>query len=404
MKQPLGRAFANLFGASLASNLGDGIVRMATTLLAARLTDDALLIGGIGAMAMLPWLLFAVPSGIVVDRIDRRVALATAQAVRVMLTALLLWLTGTGTLTIWWLYGIVLVYGTFETLYDGASRAIPPSIVPTAGLPRANGYLEAGEQVTQQFLAGPLTSALFAVSVLIPVGINGVCFLAAGVLALLLPRAASGRQHAPTDQPSAPWYRQFTDGWRFIVGNRMLVTLWVVSSVLGFCTSYATASEVLYLLGPVGVPEAMIGLVTMSGAVGGMAGATLADRCKRWLGFGPAVLTGALVASVGIALMGVIPNPWTVVAGIMLSSLGITLWNVLVVSLRQAVIPGNLLGRVHGTWRTVLWGTTTLASVLGGLVGRVDLALPLLTGGAVGLALALVMNRFLRGLPSPEDV
>jgi len=133
--------------ASLASNLGDGIARTAMPLLAARLTDDALLISGIAALAMLPWLLFALPSGIAIDRMDRRVALALAQAVRVTLGIVLIVLTASGALTIWWLYLVIFVYGAFETLYDGAARAIPPSIVDTADLPRANGRIEAGEQV-----------------------------------------------------------------------------------------------------------------------------------------------------------------------------------------------------------------------------------------------------------------
>ena len=188
----LGSAFNRLWLASLASNLGDGIARTALPLLAARLTSDALLISGIAALAMLPWLLFALPSGIAIDRIDRRLALAVAQAVRVTLGLALIWLTASGTLTIWWLYLVIFAYGAFETLYDGAARAIPPSIVGAADLPRANGRIEAGEQVMQSFVSGPFTSAFFAVSVLIPLGTNVVMFALAGVLALLLPAAASG--------------------------------------------------------------------------------------------------------------------------------------------------------------------------------------------------------------------
>ena len=122
--EPLGGAFANLFTANLASSLGDGIVRTAMPLLAARLTSDPLLISLIGALALLPWLFFAIPAGILIDRIDRRRALALAQAVRTALAVLLFVLVFTGGLTIWWLYLVVFVYGAFETVYDGAIRAV----------------------------------------------------------------------------------------------------------------------------------------------------------------------------------------------------------------------------------------------------------------------------------------
>ena len=71
-KSGLGKTFANVFTANLASSLGDGIARTASPLLAARLTDDPVLIAGIAAIAMLPWLFFALPAGILVDRMDRR--------------------------------------------------------------------------------------------------------------------------------------------------------------------------------------------------------------------------------------------------------------------------------------------------------------------------------------------
>jgi hypothetical protein len=73
-------------------------------------------------------------------------------------------------------------------------------------------------------------------------------------------------------------------------------------------------------------------------------------------------------------------------------------------SLRQSIIPGHLLGRVHGTWRTLLWGAMPLGSVLGGLVGRVDLALPFIVGGSVATLVTLAFFRFFRSLPDAEDV
>ncbi|SDM72208.1 Transmembrane secretion effector [Cryobacterium flavum] len=401
----LGPAFNNLFTASLASNLGDGIARTALPLLAARLTDDPLLIAGIAAMAMLPWLLCAIPAGILVDRIDRRIALALANTVRMILAVALCVLTATDALTIVWLYALIFIYGAFETVYDGATRAVVPSIIGRADLPRANSRIEAGELVVQNFLAGPLTSLLFAVSVLIPLGANAVAFLVAAALALFLPKIASGRQHALIgDQTEAAWYRQFVDGYRFIVKSRMLVTLWLLSTTIGLAFSFATASFVLFVLGPLAVPEAWFGVFMLSGAIGGIVGSVFTAPLKNGLNAGPTMAIMLVLSGLAFLIVGLWPNLWVTVIFFAVSSGAVTVWNILVMSLRQSIIPGHLLGRVHGTWRTLLWGATPIGSVLGGLVGRIDLALPFIIGGVVATVLGIVFYRFISILPNAEDV
>ncbi|CAN5400536.1 MFS transporter [soil metagenome] len=404
--EALGRAFANIFTANLASSLGDGIVRTAMPLLAARLTNDPFLISLVAALALLPWLFFAIPAGILIDRIDRRRALALAQAVRTALAALMFVLVLTGTLTIWWLYLVVFVYGVFETVYDGAIRAVVPSIVGKVNLPRANSRIEAGELVVQNFLSGPVTSALFAVSVLIPVGINGLVFALAGVLALLLPLAASGKQFtaATESEPRVAWYRQFVDGFRFIMANKQLRTLWFFSTFCGIVSSAALATFVLFVLDTLSVPEPLFGVFLLSGAAGGLAGAVLTSRLKARLGTGLAMAIATTVSGLFILTTGLLPVVWAAAISFALSSGAITVWNILVMSLRQSIIPGRLLGRVHGTWRTLMWGTMPLGSLIGGIVARVDLVLPFIVFGALEVVASLVFFRFLMTLPNPEDV
>jgi MFS family permease len=423
-REPLGTAFRNVFTANLASSLADGIARTAAPLLAVRLTEDPLLVSGVAVAALLPWLLFAIPAGILLDRVDRRRALAVANALRAVLGAGLVALTATGALTIWWLLAVVLAYGALETVYDGAIRAVLPSIVARRDLPRANGRIEGGEIVVQQFLSAPLTSWLLAIAVVVPLAIGATAYAAGAVLALFLPLAAAGahaRRAAPpsgtpdealdgqppdggTARVREPWLHQLLAGYRFVRGHELLWPLWVLSVAIGICHSAATSTYVLFALETLGVPEAWFGTFVLVGAVGGLAGSAVANRLAERFGTGHVMAAanalglGAWVAAGAAPVLGV-------AAVSMFVSFGCTVvWNVLVMSLRQSLIPDRMLGRVHGTWRTLLWGAMPLGSLLGGLLARGGLQLPLLVGGGAGLVLALVGYRFLTRLPDPGDV
>lgn len=408
-RRGLGRTFANVFTANLASSLGDGIARTASPLLAARLTDDPVLIAGIGAVAMLPWLFFALPAGILVDRMDRRQALALAAGVRTLLAVALVVLVAMNALTIWWLYLVIFVYGVCETLYDGAIRAVVPSVVSKQNLPRANARIEGAELVVQNFAAAPLTSALFAVAVLIPIGGLVAAFGLAALLAALLPAVASGKQfHAAVATGEiaevVPFRRQLADGWHFIMGNRMLRTLWFVSIPVAILFSASGATLVLFVLDTLAIPEAAFGLFLLSGALGGLLGSVVASRLARRFGLGPVMAAMNLLAGILVLLTGLFPMPLAAIVLFALGASTTTIWNVLMMSFRQAIIPGRLLGRVHGTWRTLLWGTMPIGSLLGGALALIDLTVPWIVGGAGITVLGLIFYRFLMTLPNPEDI
>ena len=426
-RRGLGRSFTNVFTANISSSLADGIARVAAPLLAARLTDDPLLIAGIAAVSMLPWLFFAIPSGVLLDRIDRRHAMAIANGTRTLLAVTLLTLFATDTLTIWWLYAVIFAYGALETLYDGAIRAVVPAIVRRADLPRANSRIEAGELVVQNFLAVPVTSALFAVAVVIPLGIGALSYAVAGVLAFFLPAAAAGAHRArrrrvddapvaatgaPHDDAGTPalpsvratFAHQLTDGFRFIMSHPMLRPLWFLSILIALFFSAAIATDVLFVLERLDVPEQWFGVFMLSGAVGGIVGAVVVSPLKVRFGAGPVMAAANFVGPVALVVMGFFPTIPVAVVCFAVSFGSTSVWNVLVMSLRQAAIPGHLLGRVHGTWRTLLWGTMPLGSLLGGLLARIDLTTPLLVAGGLTVVVAAVGYRFLHGLPNPEDV
>jgi MFS family permease len=163
-KPRLGGGYWRLFGASAMSNLADGVGRAALPLLAATLTRDPVLIAGLYSLAFLPWLLFALPAGAVVDRSDRRRAMVVTNLVRAAVVAALALATATGHASIAILYASAFLIGTAETVYDSAANALLPQVVRPDQLDRGNSLLVTAEAVGQVFLGGPVGALLFTVA------------------------------------------------------------------------------------------------------------------------------------------------------------------------------------------------------------------------------------------------
>ncbi|WP_165362699.1 MFS transporter [Promicromonospora panici] len=432
---PLGGAFTRVVAANLSSSVGDGIARVAAPLLAVQLTNDPLLVSLVAVAALLPWLLFAIPAGVLVDRIDRRLALGLAGGVRALVAAGLLALHVTGALTIWWLLLVVFLYGILETVYDGAVRAVIPSLVGKGDLPRANSRIEATEIVVQQFLSQPLTSWLLAFSAVWALGLNTAAYAVAGGLALSLPAVASGMagrrfggragrfggrtEPAPDaasttagapdgtqgpDSMVAGWRAELVAGFRFIWSSAMLRPLWVVSVLIGLCHAAITSTLVLFILERLDVPEAWYGTFLLAGATGSLTAAVVTNRLKTRFGTGPVMAAANAIGLGAWFLAGAFPLAGVGAAAIFVSFGCTTAWNVLVMSLRQAAVPNELLGRVHGTWRTALWGTMPLGSLIGGLLARSGYSTPLIVGATAGLMVAAVGHRYIVSLPDPETL
>lgn len=128
--------FWTLFASSSTSNLADGIAQAALPLMAATLTRDPVLVSMLGALAFVPWLLFALPAGTLVDRINRRRAMALANGLRAAVLGALATTALLGAVSIPLLYVVAFTLGTAETVYDSAARAMLPAVVRKQQLAR----------------------------------------------------------------------------------------------------------------------------------------------------------------------------------------------------------------------------------------------------------------------------
>ena len=389
----LGLPFWRLWSASSLSNLADGLVKVALPLVAITLTDSPGLVAGVALAAALPWLLFALPAGALADRVDRRLAMVTANIVRaagvaILAVTVLLGLESSPA-AIWALYAVALLLGTAETIYDTCAQSILPQVVARDQLPRANGRLIAAELTANEFVGPPLGGLLVAAGVAVAFATPAALW-AVAVGALLLLR---GGFSVPRREPTT-LRADVVEGLRYLWRHRLLRTLAAMTGLFNFATNATFAVFVLYAVGPdsaMGLTEVSYGLLFATIAAGSLIGALLADRIIRRLGRSRSLFLGILggVGTVGIAAVTTIPL--VIATAFLIGGLTNALWNVVAVSLRQRITPDRILGRINSSYRLVAWGTRPLGAAAGGLLGEL-VGLRAVFGIAAGLILATLIG------------
>ena len=362
----LGADFTRLWTASAVSNIGDGVTMAAGPLLVASVSGNPALIAGAVFAQQLPWLLFALISGAYVDRLDRRRLIVAVNLMRAAALAALAVTIATETVTVPVIYSVLFLLGTGETLADTAAGALLPAVVVPEKLPSANARLYATFTIGNQFVAKPLGAWLFVLSAAAPFGLDALTF---AVAAALVARIRS--TPAPQPQPRVSLQGEIVEGVRWLWRHRLLRTL-AVSMGLGniaFCAAFAVF--VLYCRQRLGVSDVGYGFLLTAFAVGGLVGATVAARLVRVVGATAVLRAGLAVEVVTHVTLAVTTTPWVAALIVIVFSTHAMVWGVIVVSLRQRVVPSHLLGRVGSAYALLDLGGAALGSLLGGLFASV---------------------------------
>jgi MFS family permease len=213
------------------------------------------------------------------------------------------------------------------------------------------------------FLGPPVGSALFAIARFAPFGVDAVSFAGSAALLRGLPAARPGRpRHGKPSGISA--------GLGWLARHRLLRIVAVMLAVSNFSSQMGMATLVLFATQDLGVSTRGYGLLLGASAVGSVLGGLVNPMLARRFGQVPLLVTASAAGAVVTALMGLAPD--AVVLGALLACRGFTatLWNVVTVSLRQRVIPSELLGRVNSVYRMIGWGTIPLGGLVGGFIAE----------------------------------
>jgi MFS family permease len=383
----LGPGFAKLWAANLVSNLGDGVTLVAGPLLAASLTRDPRLVAGLAVAQRLPWLLFSLLSGALVDRWDRRRVMVSVDAARAVAVGLLGVAVLLDLASLPLLYVVFFALGTAETLFDNAAISILPSVVPAEQLPRANGRLLSAQMVANELVAPPLGGLLFATAAAVPFLLDAGTFAAAAALVA----AIGGRFRVERPPGQATTLRaEIAEGVRWLLGHRLLRLLAAAIALMNLTLSATLSISVLYAQERLGLGSVGYGLLLATVAVGGIAAGTVAERLVGWLGPATTMRLGLVIESSTHLVLALARSPLLVGAVFALFGFHAMTWSVISVSLRQELAPARLLGRVNSAYALFGFGSLSLGAVAGGLLAaRYGLTAPFWCSFAAMTALTI---------------
>ncbi|WP_405164588.1 MFS transporter [Nocardia sp. NBC_01499] len=386
----LSRAYWRSWWAAGISNVGDGAFAAAVPLLAVTITRDPRLVSVVAAAMYLPWLLLSLQAGALIDRRDPVGLMWRSQAIQAVIVGAVAVLVVFGHVGIAVLAGAAFGLGACDVVFSIASQAILPDIVAKSLLHKANGNQQAAVAVGKQFLGPPVGGLLFAVAGALPFGMDAATFAVSAVLLSTLPRRS--RQTVE--------HRPIVDGLRWLARHRLLRTLAILLGVNTFCGQVGTVVLVLLATQTLRIDTVGYGLLLASAAIGSVLGGLIIARIIERIGALPALLVALAVNVVVFVGIGLSPNGYVLASMLAVNGFVVTLWNIVVVSLRQETVPTELFGRVSSVYKMVGWGLIPLGALTGGLVAHLlGLRAPYLAaGGLRGIALLLAVPALLHAM------
>jgi MFS family permease len=405
--------FLKLWIGQSISAFGTQITILAVPIVAAvALRVSPIEFGLLATLEFLPVVVLSLPAGVWVDRLLRRPILIWGDLGRAVTLLSIPIAFALNVLTIWQLYGVVFVNGCLTVFFDVAYQSYLPSIVARDQLVDGNAKLELTRAASQRLgpgLAGLLIAILTAPFAVL---IDAVSYAVSAVFVAWIGRPEPPPEpHEEATGPRPSIRGEIGVGVRYVAGHRVLRAL-ALTVALGYLFStIADSILILFLVTERQLSPALIGLAFTLGSVGVITGALVTSRLTKAIGVGPMIVLAAVAEGLSWLPVAIAPDSLlflglttTIVA---LSFFGM-MWNVNAMSLRQAITPAGVRGRMNATMRFISWGTIPVGYAVGGFLGGVIGLHNTIWVGAIGsvvsfVPVALSPIRQIRVMPESAD-
>ena len=386
MKKESNKNFNLLLTASTFSNLADGIAGFAYPWLFSLLTRDPLLISIVSVLVNLPRLIFVLYAGVIADKFNRQKILIYTRLGQVFLTSIFIILIyinldnipkvvqfdepqfDSKFLIISAAYLLAFMFGLLEVTRDNAAQAFLPQIVSKDNLPKANGRLFGIEIVTNSFLGTPVGGFLIGFSLITPFIFDTLLML----VSIFFITGIKGKFERPEvinkEQNTSEMIKE---GVEWLKNNTLLKRLAIYTGIANFFGSMQFPIMILFAQELIGLNAIQYSFLAHGAAIGGLVGSQVANKVNARLEESKTLLISVALFGIGMFAPYVTTNPFIVAGSFGLSSFGSVLWNVQAVSIRQALIPDNLLGRVNSVYRLLALGLNPIGAIFGGAIVKI---------------------------------
>jgi MFS family permease len=361
----LGGDFWKFWVGQAISNLSSSFTLFALPLLVYQLTGSALNLGLMTAVEFLPYVLFGLVLGAWADRVDRKHMMILTDVARAAIIASIPLLAGLDLLLVWWIYAVGFISSTLKICFDAGEFAAVPSLVGKDGLIKANGRIQASYSAA--FFLGPFLAG--ALLVLMPVQtillFDALSFLASA-LALALVTGSFNVEGA--DKKTLATLREdVVEGLRYVLSHPVLRNISIMMALINFLAATTHSQLVLFAKERLGASDSQVGLLYSAGALGVAVLSLAADPVRKRLSFSKAALGALMLYGLLIFGLAFVTFYWIAVP-VWALALGFGIFfNINTSSLRQAIVPNRMLGRVQSIAAVLAWSAIPLGAFLGGL-------------------------------------
>ena len=403
--------FLRLWSAETVSQFGSQISLLALPLAAIDvLHASAFEVAALTTVEFLPFLLVSLPAGVWVDRLRRRPILVAGDLARAALLASVPIAYALDALTIWQLYGVGFGVGIATVFFDVAYQSYLPSLVERRQLVDGNAKLEISRSAA--LVGGPGLAGVLVDLFKAPLAIlvDAVSFLGSALLIFRIRKAERSPQGEAA--PRRRMREDLGEGLRYVLNHAYLKNIAACTATFNFFGNVGFAVLLVFARRELELSPAAIGLAFMLGNVGPLMAAFSANPVSKRFGVGPTIIGASVVGGPMFLIVPFAPHGNSAVlflaAVFIVGGFCNVVYNVAQVSLRQAITPERIQGRMNSVMRFIVWGTIPLGSFVGGVLTTfIGLKATLIVGG-IGTCLSFIPVllspvRTLREMPEPLE-
>ena len=387
--------FLKLWSAETVSLLGTQVTLLALPIVAATILNvTPLEFALLGTIEFLPFILLSLPAGVWVDRLRRRPIMIVGDLGRALALSSIPIAFALNALTIWQLYVVGFVNGCLTVFFDVAYQSYLPSVVDRDQLVEGNSKLEISRSASQLVgpgLAGVLIGILKAPFAIV---LDAASFLFSALFVFAIRRPEPPiPPHDEATGPRPSMRSEIAAGMRYVTGHRWLRSIAATTGTSNFFSNVFMAILILYLVRNHGFTAETIGFAFSIGSIGVLLAALTASWITARIGVGRMLVLTSLGFSIANLPVAFAPDSLlfaAVAASIFIGGYCGVAWNINQVSLRQAITPTRMQGKMNATMRFIVWGTIPIGSIAGGFLASVVGLQPTILIGAVGGLLAFI--------------